>query len=389
MRHGLPNRRTCIGTIGRTARGCRCGWDFNRARIIATLWRRRLILFLTTFGITALGFLVVKLLPPSFTSTAIIVLSSSHDPVVDLEQATAHTTTSDAVVRSEADALTSRSLADRVIEREDLMEDPEFNLYAQPFEPNLLMRLHITDHLPGFLKKLLVSKPPDPNYLTPEQRRYNVATRVLKAYDVSLDSKTYTVKVSFTSTDAEKAARIANAFTQEYMKSQIDEKLSATDNAIGWINPHLASMKERVEAADRAVEEYRTAHGIINLPNQQPEGNTIALQALQNLTQDLSNARATRSKLEASEQEVQRLIANPGQALSAPVVATAPMVEAVRVQEATAAAHLAELRGTYGEHHPLVVAARKRGQAIAGASRYRSAARADPAAGRDPGCRDQ
>jgi capsular exopolysaccharide synthesis family protein len=326
-------------------------------QILSTLWRRRLVFALTAVGIIAVGFVIVKLLTPSFTSTAVIVLSAARDPVVDMEQSYMHTPSNDAVVRSEADALLSRSLVDRVIEREHLMDDPEFNVYAQPFKPNLLTRWGIADHLPGFLSNALASKPLDPGYLTPDQLRYNVATQVLKAYDVSLDAKTYTVKVSFTSIDAEKASRVANAFVQEYMRSQVDEKLDATDSAIGWIKPRLDNLREKAAAADQAVEDFKTANNIVDLPSAQPEGNTIALQGIQNLQLDLTAQEATRTKLEAAEQEVQTLLANPGQALSAPVVAAAPMVENARAQETAAEAHLAELRGTYGEHHPLVIAA--------------------------------
>ena len=215
-------------------------------QIFGTLWRRRAILLATIFSITAIGFVILKLLTPTFTSTAIIILSTRQDAIVDMEQSYLQTQTADAVVRSEADTLQSRTLINRVIDRENLMDDPEFNVYAQPFKPNLMTRLGIADHLPRFLQSYIRNKPLDPGLLTPAQLKYNVATQVLKSYDVAPDAKTYTVKISFTSVDAEKASRIANAFAEEYMKSQVDERLAAADRAADWINAHLADLSKKV-----------------------------------------------------------------------------------------------------------------------------------------------
>lgn len=343
----LENRSAATGGDGITI-----------GQILATLWRRRVVLLTTIFGITVLGFIIIKLLTPTFGATVIIVLAAPQDSVVDIQQAYLQRPDSDAIVRSDGDALQSRSLVDRVIDRENLMDDPEFNLYAAPFKPNLITRLGIGDYLPHFLRTLFVSKPLDPTMLTPAQLKYNVATQVLKAWDVEPDAKTYTVKMTFTSVDSEKAARIANAFVDEYMNTQIDAQAADADFASSWLAPRLAALRKKVEDADRAVEEYKEAHNIIDYPSQQPEENTLALQEVQNLEQDLSGARTKRAELEAAQQEVQKLLIHPDQALSVPSVADAAVVENARVQEAAAAAHLAELTATYGDRHPLVIAAK-------------------------------
>src|SRR5580704_10809713 len=100
-------------------------------QLFNTLWRRRWVFVSTFLGLTLTGFIILKILTPTYTSTAIIVLSAQEDSVVDLQQPYMHAAASDAVVRSEADALHSRTLVDRVIEREHLMDDPEFDIYKR------------------------------------------------------------------------------------------------------------------------------------------------------------------------------------------------------------------------------------------------------------------
>ncbi|HXJ03143.1 MAG TPA: polysaccharide biosynthesis tyrosine autokinase [Micropepsaceae bacterium] len=326
-------------------------------QILSVLTRRWLALTSTILGIAMVGLLIVKMLTPSYTSTAIIVLSARQDSVVDMQQAYMNSATSDAMTRSESDALQSRTLVDRVVDRENLIADPEFNLFIRPPVKNLLTRSGLTKYLPKAVQVRFGFIPPNPTGLSADQIKYNVATQVLNSYAVAADPKTYTVKVSFTSVDAVKASRIANRFAAEYMASQVDERVAASDRAAIWLNPHLVELSKKVEQADRAVEDFRQAHHIVDLPGAQGDNNTLALQEVQNLAQGLSTARNTRAQLEAAQQEVAQLRDDPERALSAPAVAAAPVVENLRVQELTAAAQLASLKGTYGERHPLVVSA--------------------------------
>jgi capsular exopolysaccharide synthesis family protein len=326
-------------------------------QMFSTFWRRRIVLLSVTFAITVLGFVVLKLLTQTYTSTAIVVLSTRQDGVVNMEESFMNAQPSDPVIRSEVDALQSRSLIDRVIDREHLMQDPEFNLYARPFNPNPFICVP-GFFLPGFLKVDLGCKPRDSSLLSPAQLKYNVGTQVLNAYTVTPDAKTYSVKIAFTSVDPVKAARITNTFADEYMRSQVDEQIAASKQAATELNPRLAELSAEVARADRAVEQFKEQNHIVDLPDQPGQFNTLALQEVQNLTSELSAARTTKAQLEAAQQEVQRLATDPSQTLSAPAVAAAPLVENLRIQEATAAAQLASLQGTYGPQHPLVVSAK-------------------------------
>src|ERR1700704_6099317 len=138
-------------------------------QIFSALSRRWPVLVSTILIITILGYAVVKSLTPTYTSTSIIVLSARQDSVVDLQEPYMHAAASDALIRSESDALRSRTLVNRVIERENLMADPEFNVFIRPVEPDLLARWGLASYLPKFIQRRLHSAPPDPSRLSPEQ----------------------------------------------------------------------------------------------------------------------------------------------------------------------------------------------------------------------------
>jgi capsular exopolysaccharide synthesis family protein len=328
-------------------------------QVFSTLRRRLLVLMSIVLGITLIGYFIVKSLTPTFTATAMILLYSKQDNVVDLQKAFVRSAGGQSVILSELDALRARGLVDRLIDQEDLTNDPEFNVYARPFDPNLFVRWGIADHLPRFLQPYFRNRPLDPSRFSADQLRYSLETRVLAAYTVTSDIKTYTVDINFTSVEAAKAARLANSLVDEYLKSQIDQRVAIVERAASQINPRLAELSQKTAQADRAVEEFKAANHIIDLPSSQSAGNTLALREIENLSEGLNTARTTRARLEAAQQEVQQLQADPEQSLSAPAVAAAPLVENLRVQEVTTAARLASLMGVYGERHPLVVAAKE------------------------------
>jgi polysaccharide biosynthesis transport protein len=332
--------------------------NINLGQIFSALWRRRTVFLSVAFSITVLGFIVLKLLTPLYDSTVVLVLAAHQDGVVDMQQSYMNAPPSDPVVRAEVDALKSRTLIDRVIDRANLMMDPEFNQYARPLKPNPILcfpaRL-----FPGFLQVKLGCRKPDSSQLAPEQVKYNVASQVLQSFSVTPDPKTYTVKLDVSSKNTQKAARLANLWADEYMGAQIDEKVAEVDRAMASLNPRIQNLSTNAERADNAVETYKEKNHIVSLSGAQSDTNTLALQEVQSLSLELASARTARAKLESAQQEVRKIQSDPSQALTAPAVAAAPLVETVREQEANAAAQLASLQGTYGERHPLVVSAKK------------------------------
>src|SRR5262249_22533143 len=154
----------------------------------------------------------------------------------------------------------------------------------------------------------------------------------------------YTVTLTFSSVDAVKSARIANALAEEYLASQIDERMGSVDSAASFLKPRLVELRTKMDVADRAVSDFKIANNIVDLSSgNSGAGNTIVPQELQQPIQAVATARAPRTQLEPAQAEIARLASDPKQTLSGPAVAAAPVVENLRVQEATASAHLASL----------------------------------------------
>jgi uncharacterized protein involved in exopolysaccharide biosynthesis len=96
-------------------------------------------------------------------------------------------------IQTEVYLIRSDDIAERVVTRLDLAKDPNFakSLLDRPASPNS-----------------------SPNRL--------IAAELLKNLDVSNDTRSMLIRISYTSTSPEQSARIANAFAEEYFRTRAE-----------------------------------------------------------------------------------------------------------------------------------------------------------------------
>lgn len=150
------------------------------------------------------------------------------------------------------------------------------------------------------------------------------------------------IHIRFVAASAEEAARIANAVADVYASQQL-QRLSgpATDRATRY-TAHLAGLKDKVEAAQLRVAQFREQSGLIDSDAR----NNIDLQVLSTLEQRLLEAQNAR-RVAAARAEGDQAVGNQ--------VLASPMVQSLKTQRALQAAKLAELRATLGPNHPEVL----------------------------------
>ena len=119
------------------------------------------------------------------------------------------------------------------------------------------------------------------------------------------------VDVGFTSPDADFSARIANAWADQYIQSNLERKVQATSYGRNLLQRQLALQKERLDESQRQLVGYASAQQIITLPSQTSNGTTtsersIVADDLAALNSALSQATADRIQAEARFQQAGR-----------------------------------------------------------------------------------
>lgn len=74
---------------------------------------------------------------------------------------------------------------------------------------------------------------------------------------------TYAIEITFSSPDPVKAAKIANALADAYLKEQLEAQLGAARRAADWLAERLVGLRQNMEQSARAVAQYRHEHQIL------------------------------------------------------------------------------------------------------------------------------
>jgi succinoglycan biosynthesis transport protein ExoP len=322
---------------------------FSVADLIRIL-RRRLVLILATIAtITALGTLVTFQLTPKYRAEAVLILDSRKQQIANIQDVVSGLSTDNSALRSELDVLTSRPLAGKVIDKLNLMADPEFNPALQPPTPVIGSLLGWLGY--GQASDLSAGK-------TPDQVWADTRTRAIDAYlkkmIVTTDGRSLTLKIAMDSVKPDLAAKIVNTHSDLYLLDQLEARFDATKRANAWLTDRVAEVKAEVSKDDDAVEQFRQKYQIIT----SDRGGTIVSQQLAELNSQLVQAQAERDQAEARLQQVRSLVSTNASVDSIPEVLASQTIMALRAQEAQLVETEAQLASKYQDVHPTLINAR-------------------------------
>jgi uncharacterized protein involved in exopolysaccharide biosynthesis len=279
----------------------------------------------------------VLFVTPTFQATALILSDPRQERVVDQEQVLPGIGNDVAAVESQVELLSSPEIVKQVMLKLDLFNDPEFT------RPSLISELR--ERLFGARAK------------GPGGEENEAIERFRKALDVSRRGLTYVLDVSFTSDEAAESARIANAVADTYLEDQIRQKREATAGAREWLNSRIAELRGNVNKAERAVADFKAEHGIVDLGNDK-SGLRLDRQQLDQINQELINARAAVAGATAKVEQMKRLLDDAGDLEELSAVQDSPIIQELRKQYAQVAGLEANYAETLGPQHPTLLRVR-------------------------------
>jgi len=283
---GIP-----IGSIGSDRIGSDGTSAIRRYMRIAMRWRYVIL------GITAvcalLGLIVTLLMTPKYTAVASIEISREANQVTNFQGVEREASVADQeFYQTQYGLLSSRSLSERVAVQLRLVDDASF------FE-----RSGISGNKPPFQ---LVNGRYSAAGRTERQR---IAGQILlRQIDIVPVRLSRLVDIYFTSPDPAFSARVANAWADNFIQTNLERKIQATSYGRNLLQRQLAQLKERLDTSQRQLVDYASAQRIINLPAQSNANGatserSIVADDLAALNAALSQATADRIQAEARFQE--------------------------------------------------------------------------------------
>lgn len=324
--------------------------------LLAILRRRRWVILSTILVLTTLAVLVGFQLTPKYTAKALVMIDPRQTKVVNVEQVLQGLGTDASTVETQIKVLKSRDLADRIMQKLDLYQDPEFNRALDRKADDLALNVDgpfaaILGLLP---KEWLIATglADEPLDATAEAGPVLEREAAIDKFDdnlkVTQEGRSYVIGISFTSKDPEKAAKVVNTVAQTYVQDQIDTKRAATSKASGFLGERLQSLRDEVQKAEAAVQEFRKKNQLVSA-----DGVSLKEKDLSDLSKALINARAELAEKQAKLKLVRDLRARGGQDLdTVGDVIDSQVIINLRQQEAALTKEESELKTLYGEKHP-------------------------------------
>ena len=222
--------------------------------IVELAFRRFLLIAITAAAVFGLIANYTLSQTPLFSATSTVIVDSQQTNVIDLGAVLSGATLNTAVLDTEVQVIGSSALLAKVVEKEDLISDPEFN-------PSLLPAKE-----PGFFQRLFAGgeKDSEPRPERTEEQLKQRATNILASkVRVSRRGTTYLIEISVTSPSPQTAARLANAIAEQYGIEQLEVKLEATARATRFLAERVEVLEAEVTAKEIRVENFRTESGLL------------------------------------------------------------------------------------------------------------------------------
>lgn len=270
------------------------GSTVDALELAAIAWRGkwRIVLF-ALIGAT-LGVLNIKYMSTYlYTAKAAIAIESRQEQLLDFDSVLSGLSPDYLTIQTETQLLQARNLAERLVDRLNLMEDPEFNGYL-PVEPGPVM-LMLCEYVP-----ILCEDGPE-EAIPPSQReiRDSVIDAVLGALRVTNVEQSLVWELSFTVTDPEKAALMADTLAELYAVEQLETKFEATERATAWMTERTAALQIELEQAELAFEEFNSNTDLVN-----PDVLALQNRQLKEFRDRLSRAEESRIEIDLRRAEL-------------------------------------------------------------------------------------
>jgi len=219
------------------------------ARLLRTLWRwRALILLVTLFGTLAVAAAVLRL-PASYRAEAVLLFTPATATGDPAGTAAAGGQSGDLrYLASEIERIRSRSLLTRVVRQAGLIYEPAFN--------PMLART------PGPLERLGLQAPPSAAALKLSRQRAATLAVLRDRLRVRPVGQSRALSLSVDAPTAAGAARVANTVAQVYLEQARERARAERAAATAWLDRRVAELRERVQAADAAVADFRIGSGL-------------------------------------------------------------------------------------------------------------------------------
>ncbi|MFC7478315.1 Wzz/FepE/Etk N-terminal domain-containing protein [Dankookia sp. GCM10030260] len=304
--------------------------------LLRFLRRRWLTIAGTAAVVLGLAVLYLLVATAQFTATTALLVDIRQSNPFRQQPLVTDAQSENTMVESQVEVIRSEGLARALVAQLDLVNDAAFNAMG-----------------PGIIGSVVGFLTGSDGPANAEKQKALAVERLMRLIGVRRVGMTAVIEVSVRTPDRELSARLANALVEVYLQRQVAALSGVSSMASGWMQKRVKELRDEAIAADRAVQDYRAAHNILDTDKGQ-----FNAQQLGDFSLQQTIARTRRADAQAKFDRIN--------AISPDRLVDAPMAEAIentvivglRKQYLDARRRESEWSSRYGANHTAAVNAR-------------------------------
>ncbi|CCV08592.1 Lipopolysaccharide biosynthesis protein [Mesorhizobium metallidurans STM 2683] len=253
-------------------------------QVVRGIARSKMLIVATTILGTALGVAIALSTPKKYEATTELIVDPRDLKLTDrdLTQSVVASDATLAIVENQVRVLTSGTVLNKVVDKLNLVNDPEFN--GQGSGGLGIMPLI----------RSILSRSDGPGGADEGRRRALAVGNLAESLSVERGGKTFVISVSATTQNGEKSALIANTMTDVFLQTFGQIQSDTAGRATNELTARLDELRKGVEVAERKVEDFRATRDLVDA-----QGRLISDDEMLKLNEQLSVARARTLELNA------------------------------------------------------------------------------------------
>lgn len=312
--------------------------------------RRKWLVLTFVLGVFVTTLVVSLAMKPVFKASGGLELSPQEAKVTKFEDVVATQLQTREFVQTQVKLLQNESLAQRVIERLNLVEHPLFNSeeasgFLQQWKQSITeaIKKWTAALRPGQENRQADSGEVDLERLKKENEMLEWFADNLK---VQPERDTTLINLSFSSTDPALARDVVNTVIREFINWQMDKRIDAAGSAKQQLDKQIEVARIQLERSENEINDFAQKAGIVSLDSKL----NLIYRQLEEVNNALSAAQAERISKEALYTEA--IKSQPG---SLPQVVANQLIQKLREQYVQLMAEYEQMNSTFGNRHPKLI----------------------------------
>jgi polysaccharide biosynthesis transport protein len=306
------------------------------AKRVVRVWRRHLRLFFTCFGaVILIGTVVILLLKPSYTATAVVVIGPQNaDPAAPIGQQPVETVDED-VSATVASRMQSRDVAAAV-----LAQIPPLPAQSGFDVVKTLCGIGLT------------SLCADAGVTDPTARQQAQIDDFLESVSVVPELHSHAIDVSVTAPTGQRAAMLADTVVTSFQRLDLAQQTEDVNRVAAWLDTRTSALQQRWLDAVNAADAFSVAHGLTNANEGTTSTPLIETQIADTAT-SLASAQAQLAQAQAQSDALDAAARN-GHASDLVALANQPILVAAANSLIELQNERNQLAGEFGPDYPKI-----------------------------------